>query len=67
MFVKTIAKLLDEWQDITEEERINTFYDNQPDNNVNFTMNMSICKRPNNSSLFLTISPLYEFYILFLV
>lgn len=67
MFAKTIAKLLDEWQDITEEERINAFYDNQPANNVNFTMNMSIYKRPNNSSLFLTISPLYEFYILFLV
>lgn len=65
MFVKTIAKLLDEWQDITEEERINTFYDNQSDNNINFTTNMSIFKRPNNNSLFLTISPLYEFYILF--
>lgn len=44
MFVETIAKLLDEWQDITEEEKINKFYDNQPDNNINFTTNMSICK-----------------------
>lgn len=67
MFVGTIAKLLDEWQDITEEEKINKFYDNQPDNNINFTTNMSICKRSNDSSLFLTISPLYEFYVPFLV